>query len=228
MLKNLTLITFCLVGFVVTVNAQNKTPNKKAETPAAPKVLKKSNQRPAAPLKSPPSEPFEKATVQTMAAQCVSFDTEAGFIELEMFPESAPETVRSFLNLAATGAFDTTTFSRVVPGFIIQGGNLGTREKLTPELANRANRAVPDEPNLIKHERGIISMARSDAPNSDDQFFYSRRHGKPSRRNFRRFRARYERNGNGRCDKQNARRSRKAYKTRPHKARNGYRLSCST
>ncbi len=170
MLKTLILTTFCSIVLVLTANAQNKTTNKKTETPAAP--LKKSNQRPAAPVKSPPSEPFEKATVQTMAAQCVSFDTEAGVIELEMFPESAPESVRSFLNLAVTGAFDTTTFSRVVPGFIVQGGNLGTREKLTPELAARANRAVPDEPNLIKHERGVISMARADTPNSATTNFF--------------------------------------------------------
>jgi len=133
--------------------------------------LKKSNQRPAEPNKSA-SEPFEKATVETMAAKCVEFDTDAGVIRLEMFPESAPETVRNFLNLAQTGAFDKTTFSRVVPGFIVQGGNLGTREKLTPELSARANRPVPDEPNQIKHDRGIVSMARSDTPNSATTSFF--------------------------------------------------------
>ncbi|MDQ6787024.1 MAG: peptidylprolyl isomerase [Acidobacteriota bacterium] len=170
-MKTLTLITLFLIVLVAAASAQNKTPDKKTET-ATPQSLKKSNQRPTAPVKAQPSEPFDKATVEAMAAQCVSFDTEAGVIELEMFPESAPESVRSFLNLAATGAFDTTTFSRVVPGFIIQGGNLGTREKLTPELAARANRAIPDEPNQIKHERGIISMARADTPNSATTNFF--------------------------------------------------------
>ncbi len=168
--KTFTLIALCIIAFVPTANAQNKTPKKKAES-GAPQTVKKSNQRPA-PVKSPLSEPFDKATVETMAAQCVQFDTEAGVIELEMFPESAPETVRSFLNLAATRAFDTTTFSRIVPGFIVQGGNLGTHEKFNAELAARANRPVPDEPNLIKHERGIISMARSDAPNSATTNFF--------------------------------------------------------
>jgi peptidyl-prolyl cis-trans isomerase B (cyclophilin B) len=107
-----------------------------------------------------------------MGAQCVKFETEAGIIELEMFPESAPETVRNFLNLTANGAFDTTTFSRVVPDFIVQGGNLTTREKITLELVKRARRTIPDEPNLIKHERGIISMARSDSPNSATTNFF--------------------------------------------------------
>jgi peptidyl-prolyl cis-trans isomerase B (cyclophilin B) len=173
MLKTLTSIALCLIALVITASAQDKKPVKKVET-AAPQTLKKSNRRPAVkpPTKAPISEPFEKATVETMAAQCVQFDTEAGIVELEMFPESAPETVRSFLNLTATGAFNTTTFSRIVPGFIVQGGNLGTHEKFTAELAARANRPVPDEPNLIKHERGIISMARSNAPNSATTNFF--------------------------------------------------------
>ncbi len=170
MLKTLILTTLCLAVPVVAASAQSKPADKKIEV-VAPKDLKKTNQRPVSPIKSA-SEPFEKATVETMTAKCVEFDTEAGIIRLEMFPESAPETVRSFLNLAATGAFDTTTFSRVVPGFIVQGGNLGTREKLTPELSARANRHVPDEPNQIKHDRGIVSMARSDTPNSATTNFF--------------------------------------------------------
>ena len=78
-----------------------------------------------------------------MAAQCVKFETEAGVIKMEMFPESAPESVRNFLNLAAIGAFDTTTFSRVVPGFVIQGGDLYTSDKLTAELAKERRERFP-------------------------------------------------------------------------------------
>jgi peptidyl-prolyl cis-trans isomerase B (cyclophilin B) len=107
-----------------------------------------------------------------MAAQCVRLETEAGSIEMKMLPEVAPETVRNFLNLAATGAFDTTTFSRVVRNFVIQGGNLSTRETLTPALAARAKRTVPDEPNAVKHVRGVVSMARPDRPNSATTNFF--------------------------------------------------------
>jgi len=172
MLKVLILIIFCSVVFVVTASAQKESSNTKAQ-PLPSKTAKKANQRPAADSsKTTQSEPFEKASVETMAAQCVKFETEAGEIELEMFPESAPESVRSFLNLAATGAFDTTTFNRVVPGFIVQGGDLFTRQKMTPELDKRARRALQDEPSLIKHERGILSMARSDAPNSATTNFF--------------------------------------------------------
>lgn len=119
------------------------------------------------------SEPFDKADINTMAAKCIRLETEAGEIEFELYPESAPETVRNFLNLASAGAFDTTTFSRVVPGFVIQGGNISTRESgYTNELAQRARRNIPDEPNKILHERGVVSMARPDEPNKATTHFF--------------------------------------------------------
>lgn len=132
----------------------------------------KANARPAA---APPSkaEPFDAADVATMAKQCVTFDTEAGEIVVELFPEHAPETVRSFLNIVALGYLDTTTFSRVVPGFVVQGGNLWTRNGgVTMEIAARGRRSVPDEPNKVLHERGILSMARGDEPNTATTNFF--------------------------------------------------------
>lgn len=108
-----------------------------------------------------------------MAAKCVGLDTESGLIEIELFPESAPESVRNFLNLAATGAYDTTVFSRVVPGFVIQGGDLYTRDgKMTYALGMRARKTIVDEPSKILHERGIVSMARSDEPNTASTHFF--------------------------------------------------------
>ena len=135
-----------------------------AQPPADPK---KANARPEPkPAQTVKAEPCDKADVKTMAGQCVRLDTEAGLIEMELYPES-------FLNLTATGAFDTTTFSRVVPGFVVQGGNLWTREeKITSALAERGRRTIPDEPNKILHERGIVSMARPDEPNQATTNFF--------------------------------------------------------
>ncbi len=133
----------------------------------------KTNTRPTV---APPAkpEPFDKADVKTMAGQCVSLDTESGVIELELYPEQAPETVRNFLNLAATGLFDTTTFSRIVPNFVIQGGDIWTREggKVSHEMGQRARRTIPDEPNKILHERGVVSMARGDEANTSSTHFF--------------------------------------------------------
>ena len=120
----------------------------------------------------PPAEPFDGAPVEKLAAQCVTLDTELGAIEIAMMPEVAPESVRNFLNLSATGALDTTTFSRVVKGFVIQGGNLQTSEKWSAELAHRMSRKLPDEPGIVKHVRGIVSMARPEEANSATTHFF--------------------------------------------------------
>src|SRR6187399_3248309 len=156
----------CLVCFAIfAVSAQAQQPGLKE--PA------KTNTRPVGAEPAKP-EPFDKADVKTMAGQCVSLDTEAGVIEMELYPEHAPETVRNFLNLAATGMFDTTTFSRVVPDFVIQGGNIWTREggKVSQEMGARARRTIPDEPNKILHERGVVSMARGDEANTATTHFF--------------------------------------------------------
>src|ERR1700730_18482220 len=138
---------------------------------AASDAAKKANTSPAEVVVTNP-EPFDGASVEKMAGQCVTLETEAGAIEIENLPDSAPENARSFLNLAATGALDTTTFSRVVKDFVIQGGNLSTSEKWGLELARKMARKLPDEPGLIKHERGSVSMARPEEPNSASTHFF--------------------------------------------------------
>jgi peptidyl-prolyl cis-trans isomerase B (cyclophilin B) len=162
---------FLMAGSVVLLAgvflAQVPPPTPQAPTDAA----RKANARPGD-VAPPPAEPFDGASTDKMAGQCVTLETGAGPIEIEMIPEAAPESVRSFLNLGATGALDTTTFNRVVKGFIIQGGNLSTSEKWGVELSKRAVRKLPDEPGLIKHVRGIVSMARTDEPNSASTHFF--------------------------------------------------------
>ena len=95
-----------------------------------------------------------------------------GKIELELCPEAAPETVKNFEALVKSGFYDGLTFHRIIPGFMIQGGDplgngMGGAEKnIKGEF--RAN----GHNNPIKHERGVISMARAFDPNSaSSQFF---------------------------------------------------------
>ena len=164
MLKNLLPALFSFSIFAAAAFAQSPTPS---STP-----LPKANVRPE-PKVELQSEPFDTADVATMVSKCVKFETEAGDINIELYPESARESVRNFLNLVAIGAFDTTTFSRVVPGFVIQGGNLYTREgKMSFSLGMRARKVIPDEPNKILHERGVLSMARMDEPNTATTSFF--------------------------------------------------------
>lgn len=161
--KYLLLSVFLLLPTAI-ASAQG-TPNGPVESP------KKANARIVEPTTNA-AEPFDGASVEKMAGQCVTLETEVGAIEIAMMPEVAPESVRNFLNLAATGALDTTTFNRTVKDFVIQGGNLSTSEKWGIELAKRMTRKLPDEPGIVKHVRGIVSMARTDEPNSATTHFF--------------------------------------------------------
>jgi peptidyl-prolyl cis-trans isomerase B (cyclophilin B) len=140
-----------------------------AQSPAD--SAKKANVRPND-VGDSPKEPFDRVSSDKMVGQCVTLDTEVGAIVIEVMPDVAPESSRNFLNLAATGALDTTTFSRVLKGFVIQGGNLFTSEHWGAELAKRMSRHLPDEPSDVKHVRGIVSMARGAEPNSASTHFF--------------------------------------------------------
>ena len=148
--------------FAVAVKAQS---NNQIEPP------KKANAR-ATSTPAPAGDPFDGATVEKMAGECVTLETELGPIDIAIMPENAPEAARNFLNLSATGALDTTTFSRVVKGFVIQGGNLQTSEKWSEALAKRMSHRLPDEPGLVKHVRGSVSMARTEEANSATTHFF--------------------------------------------------------
>ncbi len=161
MMKKVVAAIFVVVSIVATASAQSNA----TEPP------KKANARTTT-ESAVTAEPFDGATVEKLASQCVTLETELGAIEIAFMPEVAPESVRNFLNLTATGALDTTTFSRVVKGFVIQGGNLSTSEKWSAELAKRMGRRLPDEPGLVKHVRGIVSMARTEEPNSATTHFF--------------------------------------------------------
>lgn len=97
-----------------------------------------------------------------------------GDIELELMPDIAPKTVHNFDSLVAAKFFDGTAFHRVIPGFMIQGGDPNSKDKPkeTWGMGDRSQTRVPAEFNKLKHERGVISMARSSDPNSaTSQFF---------------------------------------------------------
>ena len=96
----------------------------------------------------------------------------SGTIKLELYPDKAPKTVANFEKLAKEGFYDGLTFHRVISGFMIQGGDPlgngmgGSDENIPGEFAANGF------PNPIRHERGVISMARAQDPNSaSSQFF---------------------------------------------------------
>jgi cyclophilin family peptidyl-prolyl cis-trans isomerase len=93
-----------------------------------------------------------------------------GDIKAELYPDKAPITVKNFLDYAKAGYFSGTTFHRVIPKFMIQGGGLTAdmqdkREGQKPPIKNESD-------NGLKNETGTLAMARTSAPDSaTSQFF---------------------------------------------------------
>lgn len=103
----------------------------------------------------------------------VTIEMENGnIIKIELYPEIAPETVKNFVTLVSEGFYDGLIFHRVIPGFMIQGGDPngtgmgGSKQTIRGEFMGNGFK------NELKHDRGVISMARTSNPNSaSSQFF---------------------------------------------------------
>lgn len=109
------------------------------------------------------------------AAPRAIIDTKFGEIELELFGDKAPVHVKNFLDLARKGIYDGTTFHRVIPAFMIQGGDPATKDPKTPRQQHGTGGPgymIKAEFNDTAHTRGVLSMARSSDPHSAGcQFF---------------------------------------------------------
>ena len=100
-------------------------------------------------------------------------NTNLGNIQFELFSDVAPETVRNFIKLAKSGFYDGTLFHRVIPKFMIQGGDPNTKESDKSTWGTGGpGYNIKAEFNSRSHLRGIVSMARSSDPDSaGSQFF---------------------------------------------------------
>jgi peptidyl-prolyl cis-trans isomerase B (cyclophilin B) len=100
-------------------------------------------------------------------------NTTKGTIVIKFFPDKAPNHVKNFIDLAEKGFYNGTKFHRVIPGFMIQGGDPNTKKSdVTQWGFGGSDKNVPAEFNDVHHARGIVSMARSQDPNSaSSQFF---------------------------------------------------------
>lgn len=103
----------------------------------------------------------------------VTIEMESGNkIKIELYPEIAPQTVENFVSLVSKGFFDGLIFHRVIPNFMIQGGDPDGTGMGGPGYSIKGEFTANGFKNELKHHRGVISMARSGDPNSaGSQFF---------------------------------------------------------
>lgn len=108
-----------------------------------------------------------------MANPIVRITMDSGkVIRLELYPETAPITVENFLDLVKKGFYNGLTFHRIIPGFMIQGGDPDGNGMGGPGYSIKGEFKSNGVDNPLKHEKGVISMARSMDPNSaGSQFF---------------------------------------------------------
>ncbi len=100
--------------------------------------------------------------------------TKFGEMEIKFYPEVAPKHVENFIKLAKEGFYNGTIFHRVIPGFMIQGGDPNTKDSLKKDTYGQGGPgySINAEFNDIPHKRGVLSMARANDPNSaGSQFF---------------------------------------------------------
>ncbi|HEV2054875.1 MAG TPA: peptidylprolyl isomerase [Methylomirabilota bacterium] len=114
-----------------------------------------------------PPAPKEAPKGGTKVKQTATITMEkGGVIAIEFFPEDAPKTVENFVTLAKKGYYDGVTFHRVEPNFVVQGGDPKGDGTGGPGYT------IKDEFNKQKHVRGVVAMARTQAPNSAGSQFY--------------------------------------------------------
>ena len=108
-----------------------------------------------------------------MANPTVTIELEnGGVIVAELYPETAPNTVRNFAHLVSEGFYDGLIFHRIIPGFMIQGGCPQGTGTGGPGWTIAGEFDENDFDNPLRHERGVLSMARTSAPDSaGSQFF---------------------------------------------------------
>src|SRR5438034_6897253 len=123
-------------------------------------------------IRDTPAEPFVNEPAAELGTYRAMLDTGAGPITIEFFADKAPNTVRQFMRLAASGVYNNMAFHRVAPGFVIQTGALSSRTAPLTEKQQKLVHDLAPEFNDTKHVKGIVSMARGEALDSAQTSFF--------------------------------------------------------
>jgi peptidyl-prolyl cis-trans isomerase B (cyclophilin B) len=152
------------------VDRISEAPADAAGVPLRPPVIEKVTLRPARP---DPPPAFSDASAEELARTRATLETSLGSFTIGFLPELAPEHARNFLRLAQAGFYDGTGIHRVVRDFVLQGGDLATRVPPLPDFRRQdLVRRLKPEFNETRHVKGVVSMARGEAPDSAETSFF--------------------------------------------------------
>ena len=126
----------------------------------------------ASPIPTPEEEPVFQPTIELTGDEVAVITTAKGAIRLRFFGDVAPNHVKSFIELAKSGFYDGTTFHRVEPGFVAQGGDPYSKSGAGPVGTGGPGYRVKAEFNDKPHLEGTLAMARSQDPDSAGSQFY--------------------------------------------------------
>ena len=118
---------------------------------------------------------FSLEEIDEMKHKAVLISMQEGTFMIEFFPEDAPNTVHNFLSLVESGYYDGIVFHRIIPKFMIQAGDPNTKDPESDRSlwgSGRPEYTINQEFNTLQHDRGIVSMARGDHPNSASAQFF--------------------------------------------------------
>lgn len=162
-MRTLVIVAIGAMFLATSCKSQSKTETTK---PTEKQVTEKKAEPAGQLVKWPADYPIKGDSVAIIS-------TKFGDIVLEFFPDVAPNHVRNFKYLANAGFYNGCTFHRVIPNFMIQGGDPNTKDTIrTNDGMGGPGWTVAAEFNSKDHARGVLSMARSQDPNSaGSQFF---------------------------------------------------------
>ncbi len=173
-IEKLAFILVCIAAIALFAGCKKQEPP--APAPAAAPAVPQPATAPAAPSAPPApaapaagaglTKPADQLTVEEMQKMQAVLETSAGTIKFKFFPQQAPNHCRNFIKLAQSGFYNGLIFHRVIPGFMIQGGDPNGNGSGGPGWT--VNAEFSDLPHL----KGTVSMARTPDPNSaGSQFF---------------------------------------------------------
>jgi len=173
LLKNViyALLAVAVAACTPTNTANNETTATQTETNTTSSATATEATVPPATTSSAAAE--ENRPMSQYENKVAEVHTSAGEIDIRFFPDVAPNHVKNFIDLAEKGFYNGSKFHRVIPGFMIQGGDPNTISG-SPSTwgTGGSGKNISAEFNSVKHKRGIVSMARSNSPDSaSSQFF---------------------------------------------------------